>query len=357
LCFISHIKIAIIYQLKEFAPSNRKALERPKMLNILVFLGKDPAYFKTVAEAIAQERDLADLRLIPSQSKEHLMKAIAEAEVFLTFNIPHGALASARKLRWLALAQAGVEEALTPEVVALVRERGIAVTNASGVAGPMVAEHALALMLALVRQLKPALEYQQERQWAFDLLHLETDNLFGKTVAILGFGNIGRRVAELCKAFQMRVLALDMAEAQSDLAERVYPPHKLQEVLSQADFVVLCLPLTRLTQGLINRSAFSAMKPGSYLVNVARGGLVDEVALLEALDSGQVTGAALDVVAKEPLPKESPLWEHPKIIISHHLAGSGKRYFERLGKLMAQNIRNFQEGKPLTNLVDIERGF
>jgi len=327
------------------------------MLNVVVFLGKDPAYFKTVAEVIAQEEDLADVRLLPSQSREHLAEAIADAEVFLTFNIPKGVLATAKKLRWLAMAQAGIEEELTPEVAATIRERGIAVTNASGVASPMVAEQTLALMLALVRQLKPSIEYQQKKHWAFDLLRLQTDDLLGKTVAILGLGNIGKHVARLCQAFQMRLLALDVEEVESDLVEKVYPPHKLKEVLSQADFVVLCLPLTQLTQNMMNSSAFKVMKPGSYLINVARGGLVDESALLEALDSGQVAGAALDVVAKQPLPKESPLWEHPKIIITHHLAGSGKKYFERLGKLMAQNIRNYLEGRPLINLVDIERGY
>lgn len=329
----------------------------PRPLKIVAFLGKDPIYSNTVQQVVSQEPDLAGVRLVASTSKKHLLEIIPDAEVFLTFHIPDGAIDAAVKLRWLAFGQVGVERGLTPQVKKTVKERGIIVTNAGEVTTPMVAEHALALMLALIRRLKTCLEYQRRKVWGFGDLRDRVDILAGKTVAILGLGRIGYQVAHLCRTFGMRVVALDREPRDSDVVDKIYRPNQLHQLLGKADFVVLCLPLTDATRNIMSREAFSAMKEGSYLVNVARGGLVDEGALLEALDSGWLAGAALDVVAEEPLLAESPLWEQEGVIITHHLAGLGPKYFDRLGELMVENIRRYLAGEELVNVVDVERGY
>jgi D-3-phosphoglycerate dehydrogenase len=236
------------------------------------------------------------------------------------------------RLRWIQSSAAGLDHCLVPSVVA----SDIVVTSASGVLANQVAEHALGLALALCRSLPVFFRAQQQK----DFTRRPTRDLHHGTVGIVGFGGVGRRLAELLAPFQVRILA-------TDLFPRDKPGH----------FVFLAVPLTPQTRGMLNRQTLARMKPDSFLVNVARGGLLIEADLLAALDSGHLAGAALDVTAVEPLPAESPLWDHPRVILTPHVAGQSARRIDNMTDFFCDNLRRYLAGGELRNLVDKRLGF
>ena len=178
-------------------------------------------------------------------------------------------------------------------------------------------------------------------------------DLFGKTVLILGVGGIGGHLARTCRVgLQMRVLGTARTRRDDPHVERYVAPHELPAALGEADFAVLCLALTAETQGIIDAAALAAMKPSAYLINVARGGLVDEPALIAALQAGRIAGAGLDCMAAEPLPDESPLWAMPNVIITPHIGNGRDTTPRHVIAFMRENIRRFAEGEPLLGIVD-----
>ncbi|MFN8514123.1 MAG: D-2-hydroxyacid dehydrogenase [Chloroflexia bacterium] len=254
------------------------------------------------------------------------------------------------RLRWVHSIPAGIEGLLTPELVAAGR---VALTSSKGSLGPLVAEQALLLLLALSRCLPGFVRNQDERRWQAPSGQRPMRDLFGKTVLILGVGGIGGYLARICRVgLQMRVLGTARTRRDNPHVERYVEPEGLHAALGEADFVVLCLALTNETAGLIDAAALAAMKPGAYLVNVARGGLVEEDALIAALQEGQIAGAGLDVTAIEPLPAESPLWALPNVIITPHVANGGDRSSDQVLAFICENIRRFAEGEPLLGIVD-----
>jgi phosphoglycerate dehydrogenase-like enzyme len=278
-------------------------------------------------------------------------------------------LAHAPKLRWVHSATSGVERALTPTA----RSRGIVVTNARGVFSRPIAEHVLTMILAIARQLPQLLELQHERTWQ----PLEGRELRDLTVGIVGYGSLGRAVASLLAAFGARVIvtkrrptasesptADGSAEASDDYPlearlERVLGPgvEDLHALLADADVVVLAAPLTLETENMIGDAALAAMKPGAWLINVARGGLVDEGAILRALREGRIGGAALDVFREEPLGPSSPFWDVPNLLVTPHTAWSSGRVLDRSVDLFCDNLRRFRAGEPLRNVVDPAAGY
>lgn len=264
-----------------------------------------------------------------------------EATRKLIARIPH--------LRWIHTISAGVDHLLFPEL----RESEAILTNASGVFNIPIAETVLAYMLAVVKRLPEFLAQQREHRWQ----KLPLQELYGMTVGIVGLGDIGSEVARRCRAFGMRVLGMRRHPAPSDVADEVFPPERLHELLSQSDFVVLALPLTDETRGLIGREALAAMKPTAWLINIARGALVDEGALIEALREGRIGGACLDVFAEEPLPEDSPLWDMPNVIITPHNSWSSPHIEEREIELFLENLRRYVAGEPLRNVVDKKAGY
>jgi phosphoglycerate dehydrogenase-like enzyme len=237
-----------------------------------------------------------------------------------------------------------------PELV----ESPVVVTHTRGVFEGPVAEFALALMLHFAKRLGEVVEDQRARRWR----HLDTWAIAGATAGIVGFGEIGRRLARLCRCCGMRVLALRRGVAGPDPdADVVYSRAQLGELLSRADYVVLTVPLTAETRGLIGAAALRQMRSGSYLINVGRGGVVDEVALAQALREGWIAGAALDVVAQEPLPPEHPLYDVPNLVISSHMAGDVVGWEDRVLALFFENFRRFARGEPLRFVVDKRRGY
>jgi phosphoglycerate dehydrogenase-like enzyme len=272
-------------------------------------------------------------------------------------------LAKAPNLTWVHSATTGVERALTPAA----RERGVVITNARGVFSRPIAEYVLMMILAVSRKLPQLLELQRERTWQ----PLEGAELRDVTVGIVGLGSIGRAVGSLATAFGCRVIAtrrrtaVDSSPAAPDpdgpagdvKLDRLLTPDRLHELLGESDFVVLAAPLTPETEGMIDANALAAMKPGSWLINVARGRLVDERALVRALQDGPLGGAVLDTFVDEPLQAESPFYDLPNVIVTPHTSWSSGRVLDRSVELFCDNLRRYAAGQPLVNVVDPTAGY
>jgi len=272
-------------------------------------------------------------------------------------------LAHAPELRWVHSATSGVERALTPAALS----RGVVVTNARGVFSRPIAEHVLLMILALSRRLPQLLELQRERTWQ----PLEGRELRDLTIGIVGYGSLGRAVASLARAFGSRVIATrrrpeapDEPELDGDdpfpfppKLDRVWGPDGLHELLAESDVVVLAAPLTPETDGMIDEAALAAMKPDAWLINVARGRLIDDGALFRALREGRIGGAALDAYREEPLAPSSPFWDVPNLILTPHTAWSSSRVLDRSIDLFCDNLRRFSAGEPLRNVVDPAAGY
>ncbi|MGI9415553.1 MAG: D-2-hydroxyacid dehydrogenase [Hyphomicrobiales bacterium] len=231
--------------------------------------------------------------------------------------------------------------------------RGIRLANGAGVNKNAVSEHAMALILAFTRQLHTARDNQRQRHWRGmqgDIARRE-EELGGRTLLIYGLGDIGARLARLARAFDMRVLGIKRDLADHDgSAHELHPPDAFLELLPGADFVVLTCPLTPETAGLIDARALGAMSPSSRLINVARGGCVDEDALISALERGGIAGAGIDTTAVEPLPESSRLWQFDNVIVTPHTGGETRAYEENVIDLLLENLERLWRGRdPLVN--------
>ncbi|HRP47630.1 MAG TPA: D-2-hydroxyacid dehydrogenase [Trueperaceae bacterium] len=254
--------------------------------------------------------------------------------------------------RWLQATSAGIGQLVKRERL----DRMNAVfTTASGVHARPLAEFVMMILLEQTKRAALARQQQQERLWK----RFATGELAGKTLAIVGYGNIGKEVARLARPFGMRITGSKRRTegfSASELGlDTLYSSQQLHEMLGEADFVCLITPHTPDTEGLMNDAAFAATKRGSTLINIARGVVVDEPALVRALDSGQLAHAALDVASTEPLPAESPLWAHPNITIYPHSASTGEHENERIVNLFCENLRRHLANEPLLNQLDVER--
>ena len=283
--------------------------------------------------------------------------SIASAEIVLGFAARPANFAAATRLRWIHATSAGVTGLLFPALAA----SPVLLTNARGVHAPAMAEHALGVMLAFTRRLHRARDAQRERRWIQRELWQASPSfgeLAGATLGLVGLGRVGHAIATAARAFGMHVLAVRRhPEAGSFPAHEQWPADRLPELLSRSDFVVLAAPHTQATTKLIGTAELALMKPGARLVNLGRGALVDETALIAALRSGALAGAALDVFEHEPLPADSPLWDMPEVILTPHISGVTPDYWERSCALFADNLRRFLAGEPLVNVVDKQAGY
>ncbi|MFQ5942287.1 MAG: D-2-hydroxyacid dehydrogenase [Anaerolineales bacterium] len=272
-------------------------------------------------------------------------------------------------LRWIQFHWSGIDEFVDQSLL----RSDVIVTTLSGAAVPQMAEFALTMTMALGHHLPPMMDDQRAKIWADNkFTRFRPQELRGSTVGIVGYGNIGREIARLCQAFGAQVLAtkrdlkalemegyvLDgMGDAQADIPERLYPPQALPSMASECDFLILTVPLTPETRGMVNAKVFDGMKKSAYLIDVSRGGVVDQGALVEALKEGEIAGAALDVYPVEPLPESSPLWGMPNVILSPHVAGTSGQYLTRAAGLFAENLRRYVANEPLLNRYDPKRGY
>jgi D-2-hydroxyacid dehydrogenase (NADP+) len=330
--------------------------------NFYLLVGITPQVREVIGDACLQRLVNAhpqvqvDFVESPEQFAALVTKADA-AIVWPTFRFPPDALARHARLRWVQSISAGVNNLLTPELMAA---EHITITSTKGPMGPLMAEHAVLLMLALARDLRGFLQDQTERRWHFlaDESQRPMMQMFDKTIAILGVGAVGGNLARICKVgLGMRVLGMARMHQDNPYVDRYFERPALHAALGEADVVALCLALTPATEQIIDRAALAAMRPSAYLVNVARGGLVDEEALIEALRTGRLAGAGLDVTAVEPLPAESPLWALPNVIITPHVAPARDRLNEHCVDFWCENIRRFVAQAPLLGLVDRHAGY
>lgn len=298
----------------------------------------------------------------------------SEVEVLYTsFATPLPAPDRAPRLRWVQLYSAGVDGIAEHPLFA----HDVTFTTSSGVHAVCIGEFMLAVMLAWFHRLPAAFDYQRRAAWP---ARTERASIFGqmeahgKTVGIVGYGSIGRHAARLASGLGMRVLALQRDTAQTDhsdhgyafarvgdpegrLPERYYAPDQLHEMLNECDVVVIAVPLTAQTRGLFDEVAFAAMRPGALLINCARGAICDEPALVHALETQRIGGAALDVFDVEPLPRDHPLWRLPNVMLSPHISGLSAQYAERAATIFTENLRRYLAGEPLWNVVDKARGY
>ncbi len=276
---------------------------------------------------------------------ETLMQRIGEADVLVISGLwQNGLLDQTKRLRFIQSIGTGTDQFPQDELA----RRGIRLASARGVNARAVAEHAMALMLALSRRLPEARDNQNRHNWRGMIgdLSRREDELAGKTLLVVGLGDIGGRLAQLAKAFDMHVVGLRRHPALGrSTADVVHPMDALDALLPDADFVALTCPLTAETENLIDAEALSLMKPGAHLVNVARGRVVDEAALVEALGARRIAGAAIDVTVEEPLPASSPLWAMEHVLITPHTAGETRRYEDNVIEILLDNLGRLSRGE------------
>ncbi|MGH7065584.1 MAG: D-2-hydroxyacid dehydrogenase [Stellaceae bacterium] len=276
---------------------------------------------------------------------EGLDERVAAADVLVISGLWRDSLLDrAGKLRLIQAIGAGTDQ-FPKDALA---RRGIRLASARGVNAQAVAEHAMALILALTRRLPEARDNQAKRVWRGMIGDPEgrEDELGGKTLLVVGLGDIGGRLARLAKAFEMRVVCLRREPASGrGAADAVHPMAALAALLPEADFVALTCPLTAETEQLIGAAALGLMKPSAYLINVARGRVADEPALIEALAAGQIAGAGIDVTAQEPLAPDSPLWGMPQVLITPHTAGETRRYEDNVIEILRDNLGRLWRGE------------
>lgn len=298
-----------------------------------------------------------DSIVVQLQSYDRVPEEIVDTDVFIGWSLRPEQFVIAKKLRWIHSPAAAVHQLMYPELI----RSNVVLTNSTGVHGPVVAEHAITVLLALAKRLPQAMHYQARKIWAQELLwneHPRPREVAGATVLVIGMGGIGREFAIRAKALGMKVLAVRQNPAKgAGPADAVYGLEQLEELLPKADFVLLCTPVTPATTGLINKQRLEKMRFGAYLINVARGPLIDDAALIEALQQQRIAGAALDVFEEEPLPANSPFWSLENMLITPHTAAVTEKLWDRHYDLIVENLTRLLAGKPLLNEVDKHRGY
>jgi phosphoglycerate dehydrogenase-like enzyme len=294
--------------------------------------------------------DFPELQWVTVSSNEELAREVGDAEVIVTSNricTPgYGEVLRrhARSLRWMFFSSSGIERG-----VAMGIPEGVRVTNSTGVKATMVSEHAVTLLLALLRQLPECQRLQRTHVYLREETNAKLRTLEDATVCVIGRGVIGREIVRKLKAFDARPIAVSRTTSDPGDVEAVYPRERIREALARADAVVISTAGDETSYHMIGAAELAAMKPTAFIVNVARGEIIDEAALIAALQNGRIAGAGLDVNEVEPLPPGSPLWDMPNVILSPHVAGGGSTGYFMHKKLFVENLERLRTGKPLIN--------
>ena len=327
-------------------------------MNILVgVISPAPVWIIPRASVEKLRRAFPQHTWLEAWDRETLRRLLPDADVAFTPFVDRDLFASLTRLRWVQSPAVGVGHLLYPEMIA----GPIVITSARGIRARAIAEHVLGVTIALARQLHVALRHQIAHQWA--QIAIEESGairtLKGLRMGIVGLGSIGLEVAQLAAPFGLRISAIRRRAGQPPPVgvDDVLPPDRLHDLLARSDVLVLTAPLTGATHRLIGRAEVAAMKRGAWLVNIGRGRLVDDEALVEALKSGHLGGAALDVFTHEPLEPGSPYWDLPNVIVTPHTSGTIPDYWTPLVELFSENLRRFEAGRPLLNVVDKEAGY
>jgi phosphoglycerate dehydrogenase-like enzyme len=322
------------------------------MLRVLI--DQPPSQFMSAAEARVTFRKVARaypglskrIKISFSASDAEREKKLPRTDVLVGWRFPTAGLAArAPRLKWIQLTGAGIEHLVPLDWL----PAAVRLTNCSGVHSPKQAEFATMAFLMLHSHMTFFASAQRRHLWEQRLSPL----IAGKTAAIVGLGGMGGAVARSARRLGLRVIGITRSGSPSPLADRVLPVARIERALPKADFLYLAAPLTSASRGLIGRRELQLLKPGAGLVNVGRGGLVDEQALIAALNSGRLSGAILDVFAKEPLPESSPLWDAPNLLIVPHVSSDDHAaYMPRNYDLLLRNCRRYLSGRPLLNRID-----
>ena len=290
--------------------------------------------------------------VVTTDSKD--AKLLTDAEVWFGYR-DGSMIPQAKKLKWVQALGAGVEN-MPRELV----EHPCILTNMQRIYAPVIAESAIALLLSLTRGLTQlSIPAFSQKKWIQTPADLTLEDLYGKTIGIVGMGGIGSETARrLHYGFNMRVLGTDAKPLHKpDFVEELHDPGWLMQMVPQVDVLMSAAPLTPITKGMFNEQVFSKMKPGAYFINVSRGGLVDQNALMKALKEKRIRGAGLDVTTPEPLPPDHPLWTCPNLVITPHNSGQAAIRQVRLIQLITENVRRYSNGLPLMNVVDKVKGY
>jgi len=287
-----------------------------------------------------------------SSGKEQLDALLARANVIYGLIPPKDLLARAPRLKWIQVTSAGVDRLRDTDIW----RSGITITNASGIHATPIGEFILQFILMFAKGAPRCFEMKQKRVWQ----RYPSTVIHGKTLGIIGLGHIGREAARLAKAFGMRVIATRRSAKKAGTARYVdllLPASEMPSLLKESDYVAICVPFTAETRHLIGEKELRMMKPTAYIINIARGGIIDEAALVKALDEKRIAGAGLDVTEREPLPAESRLWDFPNVILSPHVSGGQEDYMTRATELFCDNLRRYLAGKKLRNVIDRKKGY
>lgn len=303
------------------------------------------------------KRTAPHLQVVEGLRREEALERALEAHGVDAMYATPDFLRAARNLTWVQARSAGVDRYM--DTRELVDNPAIVLTNMRGVHGPAIADHVFAMLLALTRDLPVHLAGRERGAWNRNGSgELHTIALADRTLLVVGLGGIGTEVARRAHGFGMRVLATRRSDDPAPaFVERLGKPEQLHEFLALSDVVVLCVPLTAETERMADTRFFAALKPDAYLVNIARGAVVDQDALVAALRSKRLAGACLDVTEPEPLPPEHPLWSFPNVVITPHVASDALLTTERADALLLENLRRFASGEPLLNVVDKNAGY
>lgn len=313
-------------------------------LNILVTNSLADRHMKVIKAAMPSSNVIScDL----ATAAEHM----ADTDILLTW----GAMdirplyLNAPRLKWIHALSAGVENLLFPEI----KTNNTLLTNSRGIHGIPISEHVFAMMLAFTRGLNVFIRQQGQKLWK----RSPVEEIHDKTIGIVGLGSIGREIAKKAKGMGMHVIASKQTMTTELFVDKLYTPEQLPELLADADFVVVALPLLEETKNLFTMKEFSLMKPSAYFINISRGAVVNEADLVSALEHELIKGAGLDVFEQEPLDEASHLWNMENVIITPHLAALSPNYLDRAIKLFADNLARYIQHKEMLNVIDKERGY
>ncbi|MBO8168159.1 MAG: D-2-hydroxyacid dehydrogenase [Thermoanaerobacteraceae bacterium] len=316
------------------------------MTNVLINVKLKSKYLEPLREAFP------NVNFVVQEELGSEPEILEQAEVLVTFGwtfTPELAR-QAKNLKWVQALRAGVDNFPIKEL----KKRGIIITTVKGIHGTPMAEHAMGMILAFSRGLMAFRKNQFNRVWDRSIKVYE---IYDQTMGIVGVGNIGREIAKRAKAFGMKTLGINTSGSPVTGVERMMTLNDLPELLRESDYVIVTLPLTDRTNHLFKDKEFQQMKSSAYFINLARGDVVDETALIRALRNKEIAGAALDVFSTEPLPEDSPLWEMENVIITPHLAALSPRYMERAMKVFRKNLEAYLQGQTLNNVMDWEKGY
>jgi phosphoglycerate dehydrogenase-like enzyme len=320
---------------------------------------------RNVLRAAAPNVEIADRGCRTPDEVRELVAGGCNA--MLTFITPNDLAQRAPNLKWVQLLSAGADHAM-----GAVKSGGFTVTTASGIHATPIAEYTIASMLAYAHRFHIMLRSQLKHEWLRQGFPGTIEELRGKTFGVIGYGSIGRESARMAQALGMRVLALKrdptnrhddgwcpagLGDPEGTIPEKFFGPEEREEIVRESDYLTVTLPLTEQTRTFIGAKEIATMRPGAYIVNIGRGEVIDEDALIEALKAGKIGGAGLDVFEKEPLPKESPIWDLENVILTPHMSGANRGYLDKACALFADNLRRFVAGQPLLNVVNPQLGY